>query len=642
MSTSGDNEDDGMFDSPDDKGDELVAPIIPSLREILAMDIATLQSKLKALGVETSGKRAELQLRLIETAANFSDKTKTAPDNLRDSHSVEGKDSLAMSYELQLQFKKLDLEAAERQHKQNIEAEELHSRMSLEREIQILKARQDHELAMKQVELAVPAPPVSPIPVPRTHVFRVDTAIKLIPKFTESDVESFFISFEKIAQLNAWPQEKYAAALQAHLSGKALKVFTQLSDVDCMNYLTLKAAILRAYAFVPEVYRKRFRNTRKRYNETYSDFAFRLNVQFQRWTEGEKAYTDVERLREIVQLEQFRQGLDDELSNWLIDRNPASLADAAKLADQFVAVRGPAKNYKPVHFSKSQSNTQSDSRDEKELVLDNTDTSHPKGDNLIAKWANNHNNTIDSFKPSSGNGKPKPKPRNKDASESRVICFYCKQPGHMLSACKKLAFKNGKHGSDTAEVNLVQTKANLQNEGDEIVAPIIHPGYKNMCVSATVIKPDKSEKKVTLLRDTGALQSLFCTQAMSDFDYVPTGEYRLIKGVSGDVQRVPLVEIQIASKLATGTYLCGLIDSLPPGIDGLLGNDLCPHTTLSETDVLAVTRAQTTKGGRSETPDNAAVALQVQSTTPTSVQFRDQPEQSATDLCDTESDLNLA
>ena len=74
--------------------------------------------------------------------------------------------------------------------------------------------------------------------------FRVDTAVKLIPKFNEHDVESFLLSFEKIAQLNSFPEDRYAGILQAHLTGKPLKVFTELSVEDCQDYQKLKEALL--------------------------------------------------------------------------------------------------------------------------------------------------------------------------------------------------------------------------------------------------------------------------------------------------------------------------------------------------------------------------------------------------------------
>jgi len=47
--------------------------------------------------------------------------------------------------------------------------------------------------------------------------------------------------------------------------------------------------LLTAYAVVPEVYRKRFRNLNKHHSETFSEFAFRLGVQFRRWLpEGDR------------------------------------------------------------------------------------------------------------------------------------------------------------------------------------------------------------------------------------------------------------------------------------------------------------------------------------------------------------------
>ena len=97
----------------------------------------------------------------------------------------------------------------------------------------------------------------------------MEAAVKLVPKFSESDVETSLISFEKVAELNNFPVDKYAALLQAHLTEKALKVFTELSVEECRDYPTLKAALLQAYSVGPEVYRKRFRNLSKLYSETY-------------------------------------------------------------------------------------------------------------------------------------------------------------------------------------------------------------------------------------------------------------------------------------------------------------------------------------------------------------------------------------
>jgi len=127
--------------------------------------------------------------------------------------------------------------------------------------------------------------------------------------------------------------------LQAHLTGKALKGFTELSVEECRDYPTLKAALLQAYSVVPEVYRKRFRNLSKLYTETYSEYAFRLSTQFTQWLESGGAYSDVELLRDLMQREQFQSNLDSQLRVWLIDQKPKNLSEAATLADQYVAVQ---------------------------------------------------------------------------------------------------------------------------------------------------------------------------------------------------------------------------------------------------------------------------------------------------------------
>jgi len=101
--------------------------------------------------------------------------------------------------ELQLQLRRLKPE------------HELESRRMLmeetERERQERKrqreSKQQFEIKKLELELsrtsASPANP-SALQSVQSPRFRVEAAIKLIPKFTEHDVETFLISFEKIAE----------------------------------------------------------------------------------------------------------------------------------------------------------------------------------------------------------------------------------------------------------------------------------------------------------------------------------------------------------------------------------------------------------------------------------------------------------
>lgn len=637
---------------------------LPTLAEILAMKVDELKQSLQAFGVDVKGDKAELQVKLIEHVQTLIDSNKKDAKGSKSSGgstpyaSQEGSrpsspfkigtkaDKLkVVMVELQLKLRQLELEAEQRkldaeQRKLEIEAEqrkieldterrkiESNTRLELERqaaEREKLKMQQEHEFAMRQLELQnTPASGVASTSIPITSGFRVDSAVKLVPKFNESDVESFLASFEKIAQINSWPADKYTAILQAHLTGKALKVFTQLSLTECQDYPTLKAALLTAYAVVPEVYRKRFRTIKKFYNETYSEFAFRLNMQFKRWTEGEGAFAEVARLRELIQLEQFRLGLESDLTVWLIDQKPTTLVEAARLADQFTALRSSLKLNKSQNFSK----------------ISNDKCHFEKGSDTSVQADVNIKASHDRPKPDNQNTlqfTPKWKPKPTDRPENQVICAYCKKPGHSISVCRQLQAKQETKNDQNSGVHFVSTKGNIQNQSDPIRGDYINAGYKNHCISVDIVRPDNSLRSATFLRDTGCLQSLINRQTIRETDYSHTGEYRLIKGISGEVQKVPLVEIRIHSKPVTGFFLCGLIENLPQGIDGLIGNDLCPNTVV--TDVLAVTRSQTAAMQQHSstvsdvTPDSArSVEQNITATVP-----------SATDLLDADNDLNLA
>ena len=88
-------------------------------------------------------------------------------------------------------------------------------------------AAKAHEMALRKLELEArtPTATVTGVPTPGGPVFRLDQAIKLVPRFNERNVEEYLISFEKIAALNNWPADCYAAVLQAVLTGKFKSFF---------------------------------------------------------------------------------------------------------------------------------------------------------------------------------------------------------------------------------------------------------------------------------------------------------------------------------------------------------------------------------------------------------------------------------
>ena len=406
----------------------------------------------------------------------------------------------------------------------------------------------------------------------------MDAAVKLVPKFTEHDIETFLLSFEKVAELNSFPHDKYAAVLQAHLTGKALKVFTELSVEKCKNCPTLKAALLQAYSVVLEVYRKRFHNLTESHSETYSEFAFRLGTQFNRWLESEGANSDINLLRDLLQREQFQTILDSQLRVWLIDQKPKSLLEAARLADQYVAVRKAERPGVRGRDSKSKSYVQ---------------VNH--GSSGVCEHK--------SF-PSSASDKASAGHKFSDAAtvtkgdtsgsdRSRVVCYYCKKPGHIMSNCAKRRAKTQQNASENVSVQLVSTLSSaISSEQVSQKPPDVDPRFEEHCLLVTVIRPDQSRHIVKALRDTGALQSLVSSQFLTDSDYESIGEYRMIRGVTGEIVPVPLVSVVLQSTLCSGKFLYGLVPSLPSGISMLIGKDLCP--SMAAVDVAVVIRSQST------------------------------------------------
>jgi len=115
-----------------------------------------------------------------------------------------------------LQLSRLELEAAERQH--NIEAAERQRTQDIEAgeckykidaaewqrhlELEADEKNRPHELEVKRLELAAQSFTATADDRRQAPVFRIDTAVKFVPKFNDHDVESFLLSFDNMAQLN--------------------------------------------------------------------------------------------------------------------------------------------------------------------------------------------------------------------------------------------------------------------------------------------------------------------------------------------------------------------------------------------------------------------------------------------------------
>ena len=116
-----------------------------------------------------------------------------------------------------MQLRRLEIEErrllAEREDKRAQErakeAQEKRQWESQERAKDRDNEERQRQFELRRLELQRPqAPPVA-ARRDSAPAFKVQNAVRLIPRFTDQDVETFLLSFEKIAALNNFPREKY-------------------------------------------------------------------------------------------------------------------------------------------------------------------------------------------------------------------------------------------------------------------------------------------------------------------------------------------------------------------------------------------------------------------------------------------------
>jgi len=131
----------------------------------------------------------------------------------------------------------------------------------------------------------------------------------------------------------------------------------------------------------------------------------------------------------------------------------------------------------------------------------------------------------------------------------------------------------------------------------------VDPRFEGHCSLVTLVRPDHTRHIVSALRDTGASQSLVSQQSVSDCNYESTGEFRLIRGVTGETVSVPLVRVT-AEESVLGRFPLWTSHIFADWYRrAVIGNDLCPGAPA--VDVAVVTRSQTAalrKGAELQTP----------------------------------------
>ena len=261
-------------------------------------------------------------------------------------------------------------------------------------------------------------------------VFNVSKHVSLVPIFHETEVETYFTAFERIARALHWPDDRWAILLQCKLTGKAQEACAALSIEDSLVYEKVKTAVLRVYELVPEAYRQRFRNLKKTQTQTCVDFSREMGILFDRWCSACKV-DELASLRELILIEQFKDCMPERTVINLNEQKVTTLQQAAVLADEL------SLTHKNIFVGPE---------------------AYSRGDFPSPRGSASRVDDRRAFQ-------TRPLP-----SKVAEVCRYCKKPGHVMSQCFLLRRKE--EAKTTAQrtkgVGLIKTvSCHGQNDSEE-------------------------------------------------------------------------------------------------------------------------------------------------------------------------------
>lgn len=375
----------------------------------------------------------------------------------------------------------------------------------------------------------------------------------ILPKFSEKDLDTFFVLFERLAQSRKWPEEEQVVMLQSVLIGKAQEAYSSISPDQALSYKAVKEAVLKAYELVPEAYRLKFRTWKLQDKQSHVEFAREMMLHFSRWRNASEAH-DYESLCNLITLEQFKNSVSESVSTYITERKARTASEAAILADEYVLIR------KVVHKDRSLSDYRGSDPQRHDVRFRPSKPSQ--------------------FVPSRGNS-PLPM-RDVAGTDGRLdrtrICHVCRLRGHWRNECPRSSYVRGPKPVGLLARSCQSLSPTLSQSVSEMSKQLYD--YTPFITNGLVHLGDGLEKHVKVLRDTGASQSLILSNVLKFGPDSYTGSSVLIRSVTGHLT-IPLHTVILTSELVSGEVVLGVCTEFPmTGVSLILGNDLAgPRVT---------------------------------------------------------------
>ena len=187
------------------------------------------------------------------------------------------------------------------------------------------KIEAEKELALKELELKAQQSQAGASLAATTPPRNKDAKSPKLPSFVDEkdELDSYLLRFERYAENASWEKDTWAIKLSALLTGRAMDVYTRMSDADASDYDKLKKALLTRYNYTEDGYRKRFREATPETEETPDQFVIRLKNYLAKWLElSGSSPQNFDALVDLIVKEQFINACSEDLAMYLLERGP--------------------------------------------------------------------------------------------------------------------------------------------------------------------------------------------------------------------------------------------------------------------------------------------------------------------------------
>ena len=486
------------------------------------------------------------------------------------------------------------IEAAERQRKEEREAAERHDQLLCDMEKAKLALEQDkinsqqfqqqrdyefkcqlqdrqHEGELERLEAQ------KALTQPRETI---KAKAPKIPAFNEGkdEMDSYLLRFERYATAQKWEPDTWATGLSALLQGKALDVYALMPKEDALNYDKLKVALLKRYELTEEGFKRKYKKCRPENGETFQQFTTRMKSYFTRWIDMASIEKSYEGLQDLILREQLTFICNRDLELFLREREPKSLEQASKLADQYKEARYVdivSLTFKNNERSRSRSNSESRSRSRSPISRgpNQGNQGYPRPRVRCYNCGGPH---VRRFCPQLKQGimKAGAVDYRRSRSPTRKVTFQTQEP----EVPKEETAKDGNQNTEpkvcgaclilTDAVNYSQATTNEREMVKTSVGSPIKVSSVSSLSEMSTVQGFVGEKPVEVLRDTG------CSGVIVSKDLVPesayTGRSQTMVMVDYSSRVVPEVKVSIDTPYYKGEVLALCVEK--PLVGLIIGN----------------------------------------------------------------------